>query len=194
MRSPVAQDSVVFGYGDQSGIWIEGQRMSAVRHGLARDPYEAMRSGIFDSAWRCDYSALYRLAFPCDANVGRSILFGSARGMRAPWRECAHDTGWEVEIFDRAGRAEKRVDVAMAVCMVSDASMFMHSTRHVEVVVLAGDQDFCPAVDELHKRGIRVKIMFWSHGTSRSMRELADEYVELDPYFEELTLKERCRP
>jgi len=35
--------------------------------------------------------------------------------------------------------------------------------------------------------GLKVRVVFWRHGTSRELREAADELLELDPYFDQLT-------
>ena len=68
---------VLFLYVDNSNVWIEGQRLSAVRRGMALDPGDAMRRGVVDHDWRYDFGRLYELACPESVRVGRSILFGS---------------------------------------------------------------------------------------------------------------------
>lgn len=64
---------VLFVSVDNSNVWIEGQRLSAVRFGLAVNPVEAMKRGIVDHDWRYDFGRLYAIACPESAPVGRSI-------------------------------------------------------------------------------------------------------------------------
>ena len=54
------------------------------------------------------------------------------------------------------------------------------------VTLVAGDGDFVPTLTSLKRRGFPVTVMFWSHA-SRQLRELADEFVDLDPHFGFLT-------
>ena len=68
---------VLFVYVDNSNVWIEGQRVSAVRKGMARSAWEAMEQDVLDREWQYDFGRLYELACPDEAVVGRSILFGS---------------------------------------------------------------------------------------------------------------------
>jgi hypothetical protein len=63
-------------YVDNSNIWIEGQRIQAVRQGLAPDIRAALRQNI-TAPWTYDFGRLYDLLCPPGAPVGRSILFGS---------------------------------------------------------------------------------------------------------------------
>ncbi|MEY5038919.1 MAG: hypothetical protein RL472_2025, partial [Pseudomonadota bacterium] len=63
-----------YAYIDNSNIFIEGCRVSAVKKGLAKNIYEAMGSGIVDHTWQLDYGRLYD--FLCvEGDVAR--LWGS---------------------------------------------------------------------------------------------------------------------
>jgi hypothetical protein len=47
--------AVLFVYVDSSNLWIEGQRLSAVRRPMAVDAVAAMKRGIVDHDWRIDF-------------------------------------------------------------------------------------------------------------------------------------------
>jgi hypothetical protein len=179
---------VLFVYVDNSNIWIEGQRLSAVAKGLALNVGDAMDRKIVDHAWGYEFGRLYELACPPDAHVGRSMMWGS----RPPandslWRR-ARDEGFQVEVFDRnASNREKRVDVAIATAMVEDSFQHMRSGRGDVAVLVGGDGDFMPTFESLHRRGLRTRVVCWKHATSRDLREFADEWIELDPHLEFLT-------
>ena len=50
-------------YVDNSNIWIEGQRIQAVRQGLAPDIRTAVRNRVL-ARWTYDFGRLYELACP----------------------------------------------------------------------------------------------------------------------------------
>lgn len=179
---------VLFVYVDNSNVWIEGQHIQAVRLGLAADPADAARRRI-TPRWSYDFGRLYELACPAAEQIGRSILFGSRPPPNDSLWERARGEGFEVKVFDRnAANKEKQVDTSLATLMVEDCYKYMKPERHDMAVLVAGDGDFVPPVRSVHDRGLRVRVAFWNHGTSRELRMVADEFLELDPYFDRLTL------
>ena len=77
---------VLFVYVDNSNVWIEGMRLSAVRNKLAPDIYAAMNDNVTDHSWSYDFGKLYGAICPDGAQIGRSSLFGS--------RPPANDSLW----------------------------------------------------------------------------------------------------
>jgi hypothetical protein len=47
-------------YVDNSNLWIEGMRISAVRRGMATSLQDAMDRHITDHTWTYDFGKLYR--------------------------------------------------------------------------------------------------------------------------------------
>jgi len=181
-------DPVLWVYVDNSNVWIEGQRISAVRNGDARDLIEAMNERIVDHSWSYDFGRLYEIACPHGVPIGRSKLWGSKPPDNDSLWDKARREGFQVETFDRnAANREKRVDNAIGATMIEDAFVWMKPERGDMAVLVGGDGDFLPTFEVLRRRGIRLRVVFWRHATSRDLREFADEYVELDPYFEKLS-------
>lgn len=186
MMLTLLPDSVLFIYVDNSNVWIEGQRLQAVKLGLARDALEAQRRGL-SASWTYDFGRLYELACPADARIGRSILFGS----RPPvddslWNRARRD-GFEVRVFDRnAANKEKQVDVSLSTTMMEDSYEYMQRERKDVAVLVAGDRDFLPTINSIQKRGFDVRVVFWEHGISKELRDTANEFVSLDEHFEYL--------
>lgn len=179
---------VLFAYVDNSNVWIEGQRIQAVRRRLAKDPYDAMARGI-SAPWSYDFGRLYELVCPPGTRVGRSILVGSRPPPNDSVWDRAHSEGFEVEIFDRnAANKEKKVDSTIVTKMMEDSYEHMRAERGDVAVLVAGDGDYVPNVHSLQRRGLKVRVVFWKHATSRELRESADEFTELDRYFDHLTL------
>jgi len=48
-----------YNYVDNSNVFIEGQRVSAVTKGLSKNIYDAMNNNILDHSWNVDYGKLH---------------------------------------------------------------------------------------------------------------------------------------
>ena len=178
---------VLFVYVDNSNVWIEGQHIQAVRLGLASDPLDAMRRHI-TPRWSYDFGRLYELACPPSEQIGRSILFGSRPPPNDTLWGRARAEGFEVKVFDRnAANKEKQVDTSLTTLMVEDCYRYMKPERGDMAVLVAGDRDYLPPVRSVQDRGLKVRVAFWRHATSRELRDAADEFLELDPHFDRLT-------
>lgn len=184
---------VLFTYVDNSNVWIEGGRIQAVRRGLAKDPADAARREI-SSPWSYDFGHLYELVCPPGTMIGHSLLVGSRPPPNDSLWDRARDEGFEVDVFDRnvAGR-EKQVDSHIVTTMLDDSYQYMKSERGDIAVLVAGDGDYVPSIRSLQRRQLRVRVMFWKHATSRELREACDKFIELDPYFDRLTLPPTAR-
>lgn len=182
-----ASTVVLFAYVDNSNVWIEGQRASAVAKGMAKDAWEAQEKGILDLGWRYDFGRLYELACPKGTAIGRSVLFGSRPPPNDSLWERARSEGFEVEVFDRSpsGR-EKEVDTGIVTMMVEDSFQHMQSARGDMAVLLAGDRDYVPTLESLGRRGIGTRVVFWKHATARGLQEAAAEFLPLDPHLSDL--------
>ncbi|WP_229400876.1 NYN domain-containing protein [Micromonospora okii] len=175
-------------YVDNSNIWIEGQRIQAVRQGLAPDIRTALRERI-TAPWTYDFGRLYELFCPAGESVGRSILFGSRPPENDSIWQRVRDADFELQTFDRSTftNKEKQVDIALSTKMVEDSFNHMKVSNPDTAVLAAGDGDFLPTVQSLQKRGFPVRVVSWSHAVSHQLRDTADQFIELDPHFDYLT-------
>lgn len=186
--SATAFEGVLFAYVDNSNVWIEGQRIQAVKQGLAKDPYDAMNRRV-SAPWSYDFGRLYEFVCPLGTKVGRSILVGSRPPPNDSVWERARSEGFEVEGFNRnLANKEKQVDSSIVTTMLDDSHEHMKADRGDMAVLVAGDGDYIPSLRSLQRRGFQVRVVFWKHATSRELRDTADEFVELDPHFDGLTL------
>lgn len=129
MPFQLAATSVLFVYVDNSNIWIEGQRLQAVKLGLASDPVDAQRRGV-QASWFYDFGRLYDLVCPAESKIGRSILFGSRPPADDTLWNRARREGFQVQVFDRnASNKETQVDVSLSTTMMEDSYEYMKSTR-----------------------------------------------------------------
>jgi hypothetical protein len=178
----------LFVYVDNSNVWIEGMRVSAVRKHMAPDLYAAMNDDIKDHDWSYDFGKLYRAVCPAEAQIGRSSLFGSRPPQNDHLWEMARQEGFEVSVFDRnVANKEKEVDVAIATQIIEDSFLYMKPERSDKVVLLSGDRDYLPTVKSLKARGLKTLVVFWKHATSHDLRAEADDFFALDGVFEAIT-------
>jgi uncharacterized LabA/DUF88 family protein len=168
-------------YVDNSNLYIEGRRVSAVTNNLATDINDAMNNGIFDHGYTIDFGKLYE--FLCgqdDRDIKRVALFGS----RPPpndgiWRY-AKKAGFELHLEDRnVANKGKKIDTSIATLLTKDAYKSGNPAEDLFVLV-AGDSDYVPTVNELKLDSFRVEVVFWDHA-ARELKEVASNFIDLNP-------------
>ncbi len=174
-----------FVYVDNSNVWIEGMRVSAVHQGLAPDIWTAQDEKIVDYGWKLDFGKLYGIAG--GAIIGRAVLYGSKPPPNDSLWRAAEGEGFEVIVFDRsASNKEKKVDTQIAADIIADSYEWMQQGRD-EVRLVAGDTDYVPVIEKLQGRGFPCVVVFWAHA-SRELKEAASEFIPLDDRLEALRL------
>ncbi|ATC33025.1 NYN domain-containing protein [Caulobacter vibrioides] len=164
-------------YVDNSNIFIEGRRLSAVKKGLAKSVYEAMASGIVDPAWNLDYGKLYQFLCGGDA-IAR--LWGSPPPHDSFW-SMLERKGFQTTVYDKNfANHEKKVDVAIGARMTKDAYTVIDKAKD-ELLLVSGDNDFVPVVADLVSEGFKVEVAFWSHA-GREIADVASRFIPLDAY------------
>jgi len=138
---------------DNSNIFIEGQKCSALRKGqlpTALDPRQPQ-----DPSWRIDFTRLLEVLAE-----GREIHKAFLVGSRPPpndnvWK-MAEQGGFEVKTHDRDARnKEKAVDTEL----VAQGTLAVALGPENGVLVIgSGDRDFLPLVNISHQRGWTVEM------------------------------------
>ena len=99
--------------------------------------------------------------------------------------------------YDAENRQQKEVDVAMACQMVVHAL----KDNYDVAVVVSGDRDFSPAIQEVQAGGKRVEVAAFEGSFSEELRRVADVYIDLDklpvlsmrnPYPDETETEDEC--
>ncbi|MBD9377627.1 NYN domain-containing protein [Pseudoxanthomonas sp. PXM04] len=175
-----------FIYVDNSNLYIEGRRVAAVNAGLSPSIYDAMRDGTLDHGYTISFGKLHDfLAGRDTSKIQRVALFGS----RPPpndsiWR-FAEKAGFELHLEDRNfNNKEKKIDTGIATLVTKDAYKSGKPGEDVFVLV-AGDADYVPTINELRKDGYIVEVVFWNHA-ARELKEAANKFVSLDSHLEGL--------
>lgn len=175
-------------YVDNSNVWIEGMRISAVRKGMASSTTDAMNRRISDQTWTYDFGRFYELICPEGQKIGRSSLFGSRPPANDSIWDLARAEGFQVSLFDRnAANKEKQVDVAISTQIMEDS--YEHMKPGDKVLIVSGDRDYLPTIESLRKRGIPTRVAFWTHATGAELKREPIDFVPLDPAFEYITKK-----
>jgi uncharacterized LabA/DUF88 family protein len=167
-------------YVDNSNVFIEGKRVSAVQRGLTLNIYDAMRNQVLDPGYKIDFGRLHHfIAGDDESRIRRCVLFGSRPPPNDSLWDVARKEGFEVIVEDRnIQNKEKKVDTGIVTAMIRDAYTIVDKEADT-ITLVGGDGDFVPAVEALVSDGYKVEVVFWSHA-SRELRNCASRFIELD--------------
>lgn len=172
-------------YVDNSNLYIEGKRVSAVAKGMAKNLHHAMEDSIFDNSYSIDFGKLYHfLTGGRDADVKSCYLFGSRPPPNDSLWNIAKSKGFDPIVEDRnfAGR-EKMIDTGIVTKMMSDAYKFADKSQDT-ITLVAGDSDYVRTIEQLRDDGYRnVESVFWEH-SSRELREAVTKFIPLNDHLE----------
>lgn len=172
-------------YMDNSNIWIEGKRVSAVRRGLAKNINEAGRRRISDSTYRLDFGRLIDITCGFGA-LADAKLYGSRPPEHDTVWKAAKEKGFELHIFNRSAYGkEKEVDTSIVMHLTLDLVENLDPASD-RIVLVAGDRDFLPVVIEATRRKFHVKVAFWNHA-NHELKRAASEFQDLNPVLYDLT-------
>ena len=108
-------------------------------------------------------------------------------GEEKPFFEALTNLGIEIRVKDLqeyyGGMKKADWDVGIAVDAIKTSEI-------VDVIILAsGDGDYVPLVEYLKNQGRRVEVMAFGKSTSSKLREVADEFVDLDENTKKFLIK-----
>ncbi len=172
-------------YVDNSNVFIEGKRVSAVQSGLAPTIYDAFEHRILDHNYRMSFGKLYQ--FVCGNNkseTARAMLFGSRPPENDEIWNIARRAGFEVITHDRNfANKEKKIDTGIVAALTRDA--YKNANTNDIFTIVSGDNDYVPAIQQLREDGFRVEVVFWDHA-GYELKEVASKFISLDPYLDAL--------
>ncbi|MGE0582852.1 MAG: NYN domain-containing protein [Steroidobacteraceae bacterium] len=180
-------------YIDNSNLYIEGRRVSAVAQRLAPSIIQAMNEGIFDHGYTISFGKLHEFLCGTDKKqIKRAALFGSRPPPNDGIWQYAKRAGFELHLEDRNyANKEKKIDTGIATLLTKDAYKsdgYKNGKPQEDTFVLvAGDSDYVPTIKELQADGFKVEVVFWNHA-ARELREVASKFIGLDQYLEALRL------
>lgn len=175
-----------FVFVDNSNVWIEGKRASAVLKGYASTMWEAHERNVEDSSWRIDFGRLLNLVVDGHTElVKKAVLFGSKPPQSDTLWRAAQCANFELKINDRnASNKEKAVDTTMVV--ESMTCLYEEALVGDIFVFVTGDGDFSSTITQIKNKGSHVKTAFWENA-SRTIKEQADDFINLSEKINEIT-------
>jgi len=175
-----------FVYVDNSNVFIEGQRVAAVKNGLAFNMDDAFSRQVFDHSYRLDFGKLDRFVANNGCKVKRAMLFGSRPPQNDSRWAAAKSDGCELVIEDRsASNREKKIDTGIVAAMYKDA--FTQADKASDTFILvAGDGDYVPAVVGLVEMEFTVDVVFWQHA-SQELQRVCSHFIPMNPHFANLS-------
>jgi len=175
-------------YVDNSNLYIEGRRVSAVASGLASNIIQAMNLGILDHGYTISFGKLHEFLTGNDlSKIKRAALYGSRPPPNDSIWQYATKAGFELHLEDRNyANKEKKIDTGIATLMTKDA--YKHGNAAEDVFVLvAGDKDYVPTLNELRADGYNVEVVFWNHA-AQELKDAATKFIPLDGFLDTLRL------
>ncbi len=172
-------------YVDNSNVYIEGQRVSAVAKGLERNINEAMRNSALDSTYRLSFGKLYQfIAGEDKRQTARAMLFGSRPPENDAIWELAKKAGFEVIVQDRnVANREKKIDTGIVTELMRDA--YKNAREGDVFTIVSGDADYVPPVERLVGDGYQVDVVFWGHA-SNELKNVCSNFISLDTHLDNL--------
>ena len=166
-----------FVYVDNSNVFIEGRRVSAVRRGLAVDIDHAIKERIFDKNYSLDFGRLHTFVAGDDPQkIKRAALFGSRPPPNDSLWKIAERAGFEPVLEDRnVANKEKRIDTGIVTMMMRDAYTRIDRANDV-ITLVAGDGDYVPTFEALRADGFRVELVFWDHASKDLRKACGDKH------------------
>jgi uncharacterized LabA/DUF88 family protein len=169
-------------YMDNSNLWIEGKKVSAVQKGMALDVWEATDTRTFDQAFKLDFGQALLIANNAPIKVAR--FYGSRPPEADSVWNAAQAAGFKLTILDRNQRnKEKGVDSSMVADVIED--MYTIAVEGDLFILMAGDADYVPVVRKLQSKNYEVHVLFWDHAAV-DLKKAADKFLSLNGYLQQL--------
>jgi hypothetical protein len=171
-------------YIDNSNLFIEGQRLAAVKVGYATDIWDAMQRNVFDFRWNIDYGKLHSFFSDLGGELASVKLWGSIPPNDSFWK-LVESKGFLVRTFERSPSGEKKVDTAIVHQITKDVYSGFIPKAESTIILVAGDKDFVPLIEDLTTEGYSIYIAFWNH-CAKELKDKASYFINLDNQHEKL--------
>jgi uncharacterized LabA/DUF88 family protein len=169
---------------DNSNLFIEGQKFSARKRGLARS--DRLGRQVADHLWRVDFGKL--IASLANGRLVHSALLVGSRPPKSDsvWR-AAESHGFQVIVHDRnmAGK-EKAVDTELA---VRGTKIILRADEPMALIIVSGDTDFVPLAQTAREEKWRVEMAAFTnaYNPKKGLAMQCDHIYRLDDLFDSIS-------
>ena len=153
------QPPKVWIYVDDSNLWIQGKKAYAKAHNLLTSE---------DPRARFDIGQLNEVVAK-GREVGGRMLYGSKPPpVDTVWAKM-EELGWNVKIENKSYHTgkEKQVDSQL----ITDVVSVVNREKIGTVIIVAGDVDYKPPIEEALDRGWNVEVWSWEKALSAAIRD-----------------------
>jgi len=158
---------------DNSNVFIEGQKFSAKKQGLAFAQ---------DYSWRIDFGALLGKVANGHTII-KAILVGSTPPPNDSLWSAAKNVGFEVKTYERSPSGEKVVDTEL---LASGLKVVYKHPRPAVLKLLSGDRDFIPLVRNAYEENWETELWGFSSSISDELQQMVNRVFLLDDVFDEI--------
>jgi uncharacterized LabA/DUF88 family protein len=152
---------------DNSNVFIEGKKIAG-----AKSTPPVPSNGLY----RIDYGRLLTHVLAGREMAAVPKLYGSRPPPNDSVWNVIRRQGFDIQVFDRNSfNKEKGVDMRMGLDVLKTCLRL----EKADVILVAGDADFIPVIDDLHTEGWYVEVWFWS-GAAMDLQATCDRFVPLD--------------
>ena len=166
MERQLSQSKFVECFVDHSNLWIEGQKAQDVKD-IDHDP-----------RYRVDLGNFLNITTR-NCQLSKAFLYGSVPPPNDSVWKAAKEKNFEVKVFQRSGSGkEKELDVAMAhdITKTLYEHIYINCCRNVTFIVVTGDRDLKPPIEDSLEKGIPVELWSWEKAMSREYKQLANSH------------------
>jgi uncharacterized LabA/DUF88 family protein len=168
-----------FVFVDNSNLWIEGKKISGrslkpslPSNGRYRIEYGKLLEHILDGRDLADVPKLYGSEPPPNDSVWKLI----------------RSKGFDVTVFKRnIFNKEKGVDMRMGLDI---GKLVLTTTSPGTIIMVAGDADFLPVIDDVHASHWVAEVWYWSNAAG-DLKKAADRYEPLNPALNKIGFEQR---
>jgi len=155
------------------------------------------RSAAEMGDWSPDYNELRRLLYGPDEVIRpRPKIFGSFNNL-TKFKSIIEGAGCKLIGYEKNGTTEelgyvskeKKVDVAIAHQITKDAYSGKINRERDEIILVSGDRDFVPVVEDLVEEGFIVRIYSWERTIAWELKNACSQFLTLNKYLDQINCK-----
>ena len=164
VNSPSRKSEKCYIFLDDSNLWVTGQKALGKK----------LLDADIDSRFRVDLGKFLHLVTKGGV-MSKAFLYGSVPPAIDTVWNAAREKKFKVNVFRRSESGKtKEVHGAMARDMMN--TLHYESKENATYVVVTGDRDLKPIIEEVLSNGILVELWSWEDAMAREFRQLANRH------------------
>ena len=146
----------------------------------------------YKQGWRIDYHRLVRILTGSERTLVRVYFYTSISVPPSPSQVKFHQAlgylGFQVVAKPLKKSGERWVERGVEVALATDLLGFAIRNAYDTAILISGDLDYLPAVEEVKRLGKRVEIAGFSGDVGAEMKSIGDRFIGLEILADKITL------